>query len=367
MTTPATAHCKVASPSRAWQCPPDCRHARLQKTSQFTCKMRRLVQVFVCVLLLLSGRCCAWAPRPSSSASATRLWAQPPAPGTPPAGRDPRLLSEVAAPFRLLRLFVYGGTGAAGAIGTFTALPQLLFAVQDGGDAVGTALTNVGIDLAAMVGAVFLFDKERSIEAASVARLAERERRAVGKLPSAEVQAREAELALLPVEIIFSNNNENATRIVSLQDLQSKGGQNVIIVAGPTSFVKDAVLAARVEGTELFNTNNVYIVPVVLNAEQLADAEAAASKGFGSGSGSGGGAGSILSAPYIGRPTQMPVWERYLSGEIRVAEVQGAKNVAKEGLVLAVDKAGKVVRRGLGQPPWKSLVDELLASKGAKK
>jgi hypothetical protein len=99
----------------------------------------------------------------------------------------------------------------------------------------------------------------------------------------------------------------------------------------------------------------VYVVPFVLNDEQIADAEAASSKGFAGGANK----ESILAAPYIGRPAQPSVWQRYLSSEIKAAEQQGAKNIVKEGLVLAVDKTGKVIRRGLGQPPWKQLVEEV--------
>lgn len=268
-----------------------------------------------------------------------------------------KIKAEISSPFRLLRLFIYGGAGAAGALGTFTAIPQLLFAIQDGGDAVTPALTNIGIDLGAIIGAVLLFDKERSLEAIKVEKYTEREKRATGKLSSAEISEREAELALLPVEIQFSTSNENVTRIVSFADLQARGGQNVVVVAGSVSFVKDAVLAARIEGTELFNKNNVYIVPVVLNDEQLADSEAGSSKGFGKDSGK----DSILSASYIGKPQQLSVWERYLQKEIRAAQQQGTKNIAKEGLVLAIDKRGRVVRRGLGTPPWKQLVEVVLA------
>ena len=291
-------------------------------------------------------------PKPQAPMRVPMLFSDP---GRAPGGRDPRLLSEIASPFRLLRLFVYGGSGAAGALGTFTAIPQLIFAIQDGGDAVGTAATNLGIDVAAMVAAVLLFNKERSLEEATVEKFAERERRSAGQLSSAESKTREAELALLPVEIIFSENDETSTRIVSVADLQAKGGQNVVIVAGSTSFVKDAVLSARLEGNELFNSNNVYVVPYVLNDEQIADAEAASSKGFAGGANK----ESILAAPYIGRPAQPIVWQRYLSSEIKAAEQQGAKNIIKEGLVLAVDKTGKVIRRGLGQPPWKQLVEEV--------
>jgi hypothetical protein len=49
-----------------------------------------------------------------------------------------------------------------------------------------------------------------------------------------------------------------------------------------------------------------------------------------------------------------------------MAEAQGAKDVAKQGLVIAVKKTGKVARRGLGLPPWKEVLEETVTV-GAKK
>ena len=44
-----------------------------------------------------------------------------------------KLKEEISSPFRKVRQFIYTGMGIAGALGTVTAVPQLLFAVQDGG------------------------------------------------------------------------------------------------------------------------------------------------------------------------------------------------------------------------------------------
>jgi hypothetical protein len=49
----------------------------------------------------------------------------------------------------------------------------------------------------------------------------------------------------------------------------------------------------------------------------------------------------------------------YLEREITKAELQGNKQVVKEGLVIALKRNGKVLRRGIGLPPWKQLIDEL--------
>ena len=44
--------------------------------------------------------------------------------------------------------------------------------------------------------------------------------------------------------------------------------------------------------------------------------------------------------------------------EIEMAENQGTKDAAKQGIVVAIKKTGKVVRRGIGMPPWKIVVED---------
>ena len=55
----------------------------------------------------------------------------------------------------------------------------------------------------------------------------------------------------------------------------------------------------------------------------------------------------------------MNVWERYLQKEIELAKLQGEADIVSKGLVIAVKRNGKVVRRGVGLPPWKQVVDEM--------
>lgn len=199
-----------------------------------------------------------------------------------------------------------------------------------------------------VLGAVFLWDKDASAERAKIERFSLKERRMNSKLSESEVAEREAFLSKLPVEIIFSMSNENVTRVVSLGDLQAKGQQNAIIVAGTQTFVKDAVLSARVEGSNLFTAKETVVIPVVYGEDQ---AESEPSRGFGA-------KDSLANVPYFGKPTQLNVWQAYLRQEIDLAEKQGAKDVAAQGIVLAVSRGGKVVRRGLGMPPWKDICEE---------
>ena len=132
-------------------------------------------------------------------------------------------------------------------------------------------------------------------------------------------------MAKLPVEIQVNEKDENVTRIVPLGrlhellniinlssilltsllgDLQSKGKQNVIIVTGKKTFVKDAVISARIEGVNLFTEYNTMVVPVISEQEeQLDDIGKKLSKGFGARAGK----EEMLGAPYFGKPTQVNV------------------------------------------------------------
>jgi hypothetical protein len=57
------------------------------------------------------------------------------------------------------------------------------------------------------------------------------------------------------------------------------------------------------------------------------------------------------------------VWKKYLSLEVDLAKKQGEENIIGKGLVLAVKHDGKIIRRGVGLPPWKTLVEEFKNSK----
>ena len=207
-----------------------------------------------------------------------------------------KLKEEISSPFRKVRQFIYTGMGIAGALGTVTAVPQLLFAVQDGGDAVIGAVGNVAIDVGAAVLAVVLWDRDSAAEKVKLERYTRKEKLLSYQMTPKDKEDRERELSLLPIQIQISEKDENATRIVSLSELQQKGKQNIIIVAGKRDFVKDAVISAKIEGADLFNSKEIYVVPVVLEDDQL---EAALAKGFGAPK------ESLMSAPYIGKPMQV--------------------------------------------------------------
>jgi hypothetical protein len=205
-----------------------------------------------------------------------------------------KLKEEIASPFRALRRFAYIAVGSSAGLGFVTTLPQLALSGDDQEKAI-TTYTNLAINLAGAVAAVFFWVKENESESAKIDRFADKEKVSLNKMSQEQVQSKEDFISKLPVRIQINEQDENATRIVSFGDLQQRGSQNVIIVAGGMGFVKDSVMSARLEGEELFNQKETLVVPVVLEGEQL---EENAPKGFAAKEG-------LMEAPYIAKPEQV--------------------------------------------------------------
>ena len=278
-----------------------------------------------------------------------------------------KLQEEISSPFRKVRQFIYIAFGLGGGIGLFTALPQLSMAFSTEDADITNAIINVFVDLGGLLGAFFLWRVEGAAGDEKVEVFIEKTKGEGFKMDKSESNEREVEISSMPVEINFSESNAEEKRIVRFGDLQTKGNQHLIVIAGNEEVVKDAVLSARIEGSDLFSMKDTMVVPVVFDGvsyddspesgpKQLAKREAeVVAKGFGAKK-------SILDAPYIGQPTQLNVWRRYLTKEVDQAKAQGTPDILEQGLVLAVRRDGKISRRGVGIPPWKSLIEELEVS-----
>ena len=210
-----------------------------------------------------------------------------------------KLKAEATSPFRLLRQFVYGAMGAAGGLGTFTAIPQLILALQSNGD-VENAVKNLFIDTGGVLLAIALWKVENDNAMKKLNFYKDKQRVMDKKLSKAEIKERENELSLLPVEIQVSEKEANVTRVVSLGDLQSKGAQNVVILAGPTNFIRDAIISARLENAESFASNNIIVVPFTIVDEIAESLEQRKAKGFGAVK-----PPDLIEAPYIAKPKQV--------------------------------------------------------------
>jgi hypothetical protein len=207
-----------------------------------------------------------------------------------------KLKAEIASPFYRIRQLLYTTMVIGGGLGTFVAVPQLILAFQNGGD-VGTTSLNVAIDVGASAVGAALWIYDGKNQQKKVERFTEKELKISNKISSKEADDRASRLAVLPVEIKISEFNETITRIVPFGDLLSKGKQNAVIFAGTKTIVKDAVISARLEGSELFTSAETFVVPVVLEDDEI-QLDDEVSKGFGAKE-------AILSPAYFGKPTQV--------------------------------------------------------------
>lgn len=271
-----------------------------------------------------------------------------------------KLKAELSSPFRLIRQYLFAATGMAGGLGTITTIPQLIKAWSIEAER-NTALINIAIDIGALVigTGLFVWDSDQGQKKINAFKSVEEKKRS--KLSKEDVKKREELLGLLPVEIVFSEYSENETRVVPLSDIWLRGQQCIIIVAGEYDFVDKSIFGALAVSDSDFRSQQVFIAPFVVDldegviASQIVEDETT-KKGFGS---SVAPKRSLMSAPYIAKPTQLSAWKKVLDLEFELAEAQGIRKVREKGLVIGINREGKIVRRGYGSPKWKDLIAEV--------
>lgn len=211
------------------------------------------------------------------------------------------LKEEIASPLRKLRYFFYLSAVSGGGLGFFTSIAPAFFALKTGTqEDIQRVLTNVAVDLGGIVVGVALWLRESNDERQKLEKFSRLEMLQSYGLSSIEKSEREQKLSKLPVEIQFSQNDINSTRIVSFKDLQEKGKQNIVVIAGNREIVRDALISARLEGNELFTTENIMIVPIVFGEDQLeGTSDSRSSNGFGVTR------ESLMSASFMAKPAQV--------------------------------------------------------------
>jgi hypothetical protein len=115
-----------------------------------------------------------------------------------------KLKAEAAAPFRLLRTFVYGAMGATGGLGTFVTLSRLAKIVSEHGDSI-PELQNLAINIGGVVAATALLRVEYNNQQKQITRFARRQNEMSTRLRNDSVEARARVLSSLPVTIQTSD------------------------------------------------------------------------------------------------------------------------------------------------------------------
>jgi len=209
-----------------------------------------------------------------------------------------------------------------------------------------------------------------------------KEKKENSKLSKDAMAAREEELKGLSIEVVVGQQRGDTsskgsgdprveTRRATVREIQEGAKQHVVIVAGTTSVLKEALLRAMILG-DRFSKQSILIVPVTLGGEG----------GGGSGSELGGGGGGSGTRgfgrsawdgkPYVAKAVDSTddagssPWADYVDSELSAAAAQidsSAEELASQGIVIVLNREGKIVRRGLGAPEWELVINEDLKDK----
>eukprot|EP00536_Pseudo-nitzschia_multiseries_P002284 jgi/Psemu1/5234/gm1.5234_g len=304
-----------------------------------------------------------------------------------------KLLTESIAPWRTLRLFLYGSLGSGAFVGGLingsgaianSASPDFNLQTEnavrtreeynavlgsrkrllESSSCVCTwsqsqqnlsrwmependiCLVNLGIDFGFVVlmgfAAKYDIDKQAELQSKVDEKIQrKKEQKAVTKA----MKERESILQALPLEITVGA--DGATQTARVADLQRGAKQHMIIVAGPRKACKDALIGANLLKMD-FALSNVLVVPYETDG---GDSFSRPSGGFGD-------KPSYETQPYIARASGED-WEDYIQQEIADAIEQNGDNVKTEGIAIVVANTGSIIRRGVGTVPWRRMVEEL--------
>ena len=266
-------------------------------------------------------------------------------------GLKNKLISESIAPWRTVRLFLYGSLGSGAMVGGLITLSGALAAFSGARTDLdlNTELTNLAIDFGAVAIFVVLakwdFDKQQELNE-KVSEKFERKREQT-KLASA-MKEREKEIGELTLDLTV--NAEGATKEAPVKELQAGAKQHMIIVIGPKRACKDALIGANLLKMD-FAMSNILVVPFEIDKGAI---DSRPTQGFGE-------RPMYETQAYVARPgpTTAEAWEKYAKAEMDDAVAQNGDGILKEGIVVVVASNGKVIRRGVGKVPWRQMVEQL--------
>jgi len=272
-------------------------------------------------------------------------------------GERTKLISESIAPWRTLRLFLYGSAASGAFVGGLITLSGAIAAMNGGGlrpDVdMNTEYLNLGIDFGAVaifgILAKFDLDKGRELNEKVEAKLQRKKDQKV-----IVSQMREREKQLLKLNLSFQVDTDGTCMESTVDAIQKGAKQHVILVAGNKKAIKDALLGANLLKLD-FAMSNILVVPY--NVDNKEKNVKRASTGFGEDT-----RPTWETAPYVAS-TAGEGWDSYIESELSDAIKQDSKGdvskLKEEGIVIVLANDGKVIRRGVGKVPWRQMVNEL--------
>jgi len=263
-------------------------------------------------------------------------------------GMRTKLVAESIAPWRTLRLFFYSALGAGAFIGGLINGSGAIAASASPDFDLKIELINLGIDFGAVIifGLLARWDlKEQSELQGKVDERIEKKKET--KKVVKAMKERESILNALELKITIG---EDQTRTAKVSDLQMGAKQHMIIVAGPRSACRDALIGANILKMD-FALSNVLVVPY---DTETRNEPSSTEKGFGD-------RPSYEKQPYIAT-AYGEEWDEYISNEVNDAIQQNRDpgvSVEKDGIAIVVANNGEIIRRGVGTVPWRRMVEQL--------
>lgn len=256
-----------------------------------------------------------------------------------------KLVTESIAPWRTLRLFLYGSAGSGAFIGGLINGSGAIANSNSPDFSLNTELLNLGIDFGIVALCAFAAKYDLGKQAELQEKVDEKIRKKKeAKAVSKAIKGRESILQSLPLQITVGA--DGATQTARVSDLQKGANQHMIVVAGPKKACKDALIGANLMKMD-FAMSNVLVVPY----ETDRDSTTSPSGGFGD-------RPSYETQAYIARPTGED-WDEYIQQEIKDAVEQNGESAKQEGIAIVVANDGKIIRRGVGKVPWRQMVEQL--------
>ena len=272
-----------------------------------------------------------------------------------------KLLAESIAPWRTVRLFGYFSLGSGATIGGLITLSGVAAAVAGARTDLdlNTEYLNLAIDFGFAIAFALLakwdFGKADELSEKVEEKLQEKKD---NKVVRKAMKERELTLSKLQLDIRVAE--DGSTQVATVEAVQTGGKQNMIVVVGKKKAIRDALLGANILKME-FAMRDVLIVPYEIDKvksiksklEQDDKIKPDGQKGFGEDA-----RPTWETQSYVAQPVGEG-WEEYINGELQDAITQNGEKVKDDGIAIVVANTGEIIRRGVGQVPWRNMVEEL--------
>lgn len=262
-----------------------------------------------------------------------------------------KLVAESIAPWRTLRLFLYGSLGSGAALGGFITAAGVAAALSGARNDVdlNTEYLNLAIDFGAVLVFVALakfdYDKGAALNQEVEAKIEQKKERAT---TVKSIKAREATLGGLTLSVQTGADGTRTEATISA--IQAGARQNVILIAGSRKACKDALLGANLLKLD-FSMSNVLVVVYEIGEDRKESESVRPAGGFGE-------KPTWETQPYVAQAVGEG-WESYINSEMEDAIVQNGPSAKEQGIAIVLANTGKVIRRGVGKVPWRQMVEQL--------